>query len=250
MNLDISVEEYKLDSNAYIKYLATEQKRFDIYDSNIDDIKDNLKSKPMKAIIFVTFILVLILGSIIAYKLVIHKLVIESTSYHNEIDGVDIIFDSEKDYIQYNDNIEYNLSQLPEFIKERFKADKWKIYITNEEMAESGLYWGLKDKSDIVGATSVIYKYIIIPNNDRSINMSVVHEMGHYIDKFKYTYTNEWKQIYLKECDNYLREYARTNRIEAFACEFMEFIQTPEELKEKAPQTYKYIENIVNELKK
>lgn len=238
-----------MNSSTYMQYLATKQKRFDIYDNNLEDIKDNLKSKPMKLFIFLSFVLILIFGSVLIYKVVIQKIVIETTCFNTKIDGVNIIFDNKDDYIKYKDNIEYNLIQLPDYIKEQFTEDKWKIYITNEEMANSGLYWGLQDKSDIVGATSLIYKYIIIPNNDRSINMSVIHEMGHYIDRFEYTYTNDWKHIFISESSEYLRDYARTNRIEAFACEFMEYIQTPEELKEKAPLTYNYIHNILQNMK-
>lgn len=239
-----------MDSSTYMNYLATKQKKFDVYDSNIEELKDNLKSTHMRIILFLFFAVGIVFISILTYKLVIQKVVIELTCYHSVIDNVNIIFDNKVDYTKYKDNIEYNLVQLPDSIKDRFTEDGWKIYITNEEMAESGLYWGLQDKSDIVGATSMIHKYIIIPNNDRSINMSVIHEMGHYIDRFEYTYTNEWENIYLKENSQYLRDYARTNRIEAFACEFMEYIQTPEELRDKAPITYSYIDKIVAQLER
>lgn len=233
----------------YLKYVATKQKRFDIYDSNKDDIVDNVSSKSMKMYIAIMLVISLVFVSIITYKIFIQKIVIEVTGYTKEVCGMDIIFDVEGDYDVYKSSLEYNLQQVPDYIKEKLQKDKWKIYITNEEMAEEGVYWGLQDKSDILGATSLIHKYIIIPNNTRSIDMSVIHEIGHYIDNFQYTYSDEWESIFYEERMNYSREYAKTTKTEAFACEFMEYIQTPEELKVKAPKTYNFIDSIVNNLK-
>ena len=143
--------------------------------------------------------------------------------------------------------IEKNLKQINPIILDDFVTSGWKIRITNESMESHGIYFGYRNEGPIIGATSTIYKYIIIPNNEEDINASVIHEMGHFIDDWKYSKTDEWDRIYFEEKDTYLRDYAKTNKFEGFACEYMDFVQRPLELVIKSPKTYGYIKKVLYE---
>ena len=62
--------------------------------------------------------------------------------------------------------------------------------------------------------------------------------------------TSEWLDIYNREKDNYVREYAKTNQFEGFACAYMEYVIMPNSLKERCPDTFNFINNITMEMER
>lgn len=168
-----------------------------------------------------------------------HGIVVEST-----IEGVKVLFDDPND-TWLMPHINSSLVQVNPNTLKKFVAEGWKIKITSENMESNGFYFGWASTGSIAGATSFSYKYLIIPNNLDSVDASVIHELGHFIDHWHYTMTDEWINIYHTEKENYLREYAKVNQFEGFACAYMEYVIVGESLKQRAPQTYEFIDRIM-----
>lgn len=178
----------------------------------------------------------------------IEKTVLETTGLvaESSICGVKVLFDDEQDsYLM--PYINKSLAQINPEILEDFVEKEWMIRITNEDMESNGIYFGLKDTGPISGATSTPYKYIIIPADIDSIDGSVIHEMGHFVDSWKYTTSKEWIEIYEEEKESYIRKYARSNPFEGFACAYMEYVIVNEGLKWRCPKTHEFIQNILQD---
>lgn len=101
------------------------------------------------------------------------------------------------------------------------------------------------------------FNYILVSD-------TFVHELGHFIDHtfgFGLSNSNEFYNIYQEELENYmntieynngnLKIYANINTTsEYFASAYACYILYPDNLKELCPNTYTYIDNIMNEINK
>lgn len=248
-NWDMSDEGRELNPE-YTLYFKNcmETNEIDLKDSFMDDFKDGINFIKKFGIAF--GIVVLILLGVRFYRLNIIKKELErnGVTITSDVGNVNVLFDSEDD-VYLMPLINSNLVQISPWILEEFNRQGWKIRITNENMKKFGIYFGLRVDAEIYGATSFPYKYIIIPNNADSIDASVIHEMGHFLDHWKYTMSEEWAEIYRAENHKYIRDYARLNQFEGFACVYMEYVIVNESLKNRAPFTYEFIDRIVNEKK-
>ena len=166
-------------------------------------------------------------------------LIVEST-----VCGVKVLFDDAND-TWLMPHINSSLVQVNENVLKRFVAEDWKIRITSENMESTGFYFGWQSTGSISGATSFPYKYIIIPDNLSSVDGSVIHELGHFIDSWEHATKDAWANIYHTEKHKYLRDYARVNQFEGFACAYMEYVLVGDSLKNRCPETYEYIDNII-----
>ena len=224
---------------------------------NETDIKDSFKEDINEGLVFVkkTVVTVGLLAvtiwagrnvQIIGYKNVVESNGTIVTSVNN---GVKVVFDNSEDTVLMP-KINTQLAQIKPELLEYFNENGWKIRITDNSEMDHGFYFGSIGNGNVSGATSFTYKYIIIPNNEDDIDASVIHEMGHVLDSWKYTMTPEWLDIYNREKDNYVREYAKTNQFEGFACAYMEYVIMPNSLKERCPDTFNFINNITMEMER
>ena len=224
---------------------------------NETDIKDSFKEDINEGLVFVkkTVVTVGLLAvtiwagrnvQIIGYKNVVESNGTIVTSVSN---GVKVVFDNSEDTVLMP-KINTQLAQIKPELLEYFNENGWKIRITDNSEMDHGFYFGSIGNGNVSGATSFTYKYIIIPNNEDDIDASVIHEMGHVLDSWKYTMTSEWLDIYNREKDNYVREYAKTNQFEGFACAYMEYVIMPNSLKERCPDTFNFINNITMEMER
>lgn len=224
---------------------------------NETDIKDSFKEDINEGLVFVkkTVVTVGLLAvtiwagrnvQIIGYKNVVESNGTIVTSVNN---GVKVVFDNSGDTVLMP-KINTQLAQIKPELLEYFNENGWKIRITDNYEMDHGFYFGSIGNGNVSGATSFTYKYIIIPNNEDDIDASVIHEMGHVLDSWKYTMTSEWLDIYNREKDNYVREYAKTNQFEGFACAYMEYVIMPNSLKERCPDTFNFINNITMEMER
>ena len=250
-SIDNTKDEQKIlettECDKYFKH-SMEMNEDDIKDSFMEDMKDSVKTLKIVCLL-VGAVGISMFGSKI-YKNVVNKAMIEASGVIVESanSGVKIIFDRAAD-VALLPKINANLAQIDEEVLNKFNKEGWKIRITTEDLRSDGYYFGLRSDGMITGATSFECKYITIPNTEECIDASVIHEMGHVIDHWKYTMTSEWIEIYNKEKDKYIRDYAKTNQFEGFACAYMEYVIVNESLKHRCPETYEYIDKIIQDIK-
>lgn len=136
------------------------------------------------------------------------------------------------------------LNQLPSKMLESLNQKGWMFILTPrnlEEVYESGV-------SNTVGLTIYYHARIYVQNNSFSISYCTIHEVGHALDFINnfVSYDNEWKKIYETEAiDSGLSSYFTSSNSEYFAETFQKFFLEPEELKQKAPNTYEFISKFV-----
>ena len=153
----------------------------------------------------------------------------------------------------YVDKVLNNYYRIPEVARNKFEDFGGVLSVTNENLGEK-FY---NDSSlHIVAVTN--YKGT---SKECSINIgtkdstAVLHEMGHFIDYVcgYLSDTEEYKSIWGSEVEAFKSFHytadANTNQAnEYFAESFQVYIESPDELQEKCPQSYDYIVNTLNHL--
>lgn len=149
------------------------------------------------------------------------------------------------------------LNLVDDKVIESFIKSGWEVHIANEESIDE---YGIK--YSVLGLTDVKKRIIIISGfsgNDRSETM--LHEIGHYIDSTYSLYndvdywsqTVEFMVIMNEEQENTtyttkeLRERYNIQYTphEYFAESVSVYFSNSDRLKEEAPRTYEFIENII-----
>lgn len=174
---------------------------------------------------------------------------VEETSVKTYPSFVEVIGVSD-DYV---DKVLSNYYRIPEVARNKFEDFGGVLSITNENLGEK--FFNDSSKH-IVAVTS--YKG---SSKECSINIgtkdvtSVLHEMGHFID-YACGYlseTEEYKAIWGSEVEvfksfHYTADENTSTANEYFAESFQVYIESPNELQEKCPQSYDYIVNTLNHL--
>lgn len=153
----------------------------------------------------------------------------------------------------YVDKVLSNYYRIPEVARNKFEDFGGVLSITNENLGEK--FFNDSSKH-IVAVTS--YKG---SSKECSINIgakdatSVLHEMGHFIDYVcgYLSETEEYKEIWGSEIEafksfHYTADENTSTANEYFAESFQVYIESPNELQEKCPQSYDYIVNTLNHL--
>lgn len=132
----------------------------------------------------------------------------EATKDTNKEIEVDSIEEKKSiyEFLKFSNDISYQnikiaedeISKLPKNIVESFYKEKWSIQITNENLSKKFFNGAYKT---VIGVTITASKQIYIQNNKNSIERSLIHEFGHYLDWYSNYPSNnlEFKQIYNKE---------------------------------------------------
>lgn len=148
------------------------------------------------------------------------------------------------------------LRLIPSGIVNAALANGWTFYVTSKDIAsnyyigDSSKYWG-----QIVALTMQKEKKVYIQNTKiKTSSRSVIHEMGHVLDLMNGVVSNttEFDNIYNEEKEKYPVYTGDVNpdriidRQEYFASSFMQYITNRNGIKNNAPKTFSYIENLVS----
>lgn len=174
---------------------------------------------------------------------------VEETSTKTYPSFVEVIGVSD-DYV---DKVLSNYYCIPEVARNKFENFGGVLSITNENLGEK--FFNDSSKH-IVAVTS--YKG---SSKECSINIgtkdstAVLHEMGHFIDYVcgYLSETEKYKEIWGSEIEafksfHYTADENTSTANEYFAESFQVYIESPNELQEKCPQSYDYIVNTLNHL--
>lgn len=174
---------------------------------------------------------------------------VEETSVKTYPSFVEVIGVSD-DYV---DKVLSNYYRIPEVARNKFEDFGGVLSITNENLGEK--FFNDSSKH-IVAVTS--YKG---SSKECSINIgtkdvtSVLHEMGHFVDYVcgYLSETEEYKAIWDSEVEafksfHYTADENTNQANEYFAESFQVYIESPNELQEKCPQSYDYIIKILEVL--
>lgn len=153
----------------------------------------------------------------------------------------------------YVDRVLNNYYQLPEVAQSKFESFGGVLSITNENL---GAKFYNDSNKHIVAVTN--YKG---SSKECSINIgtrdstAVLHEMGHFIDYVSgyLSDTEEYKSIWGSEVEafksfHYTADDNTNTANEYFAESFQVYVESPNELQEKCPQSYDYIVKTLSHL--
>ncbi len=143
---------------------------------------------------------------------------------------------------------ESEIIKLPTNVVNAFSSDGWTINLTNDNIATK--YFG-GTYSNVLGATKIDSKQIIIQNRKSCIRKSVAHEMGHYLDwHFSFpSLRDEFRKIYNQEIDTFKSKISNSSAVrdekEFFAHTFYYLIKDPSKC---TPMAAQYVQNYVNNI--
>lgn len=153
----------------------------------------------------------------------------------------------------YVDKVLNNYYRIPEVARNKFEDFGGVLSITNENL---GAKFYNDSSLQIVAVTD--YKGT---SKECSINIgtkdstAVLHEMGHFIDYIcgYLSATEEYRNIWGSEVEafksfHYTADENTNQANEYFAESFQVYIESPNQLQEKCPQSYDYIVNTLNHL--
>lgn len=148
---------------------------------------------------------------------------------------------------QYNALLSH-WNKLPDAWKDRFEADGWIVLVTNDN------FWGVEGFTNLLGLTNPIYKTIYIHAECNSLDDTMGHEFGHYID-YVLGYpseSDEFRRLWIKEGAGFEEVgrddgYARTNVTEFFAAICYQMIEAPE-TEESAPESFAFVRSCTEEM--
>lgn len=140
------------------------------------------------------------------------------------------------------------ISQVKNFVTPKLDYYFRKIGFSYQYVSKQDMYKEL-GSYDYVGYFDIINRKIAIENNNKSI-ITILHEFGHFLDylKGKISTTDEFVYVYNKEKNQFKHNYPKTNSSEYFAECYMYYVLSPFYLKKKQPQSYYFMEKIINSL--
>lgn len=139
------------------------------------------------------------------------------------------------------------LGHVPDYIKEMFVDDGWKVVLSKEDLGTrfEDPEQGFAPKK-LRGLTSYDDHVIYLDANTYSIEVSAVHEMGHYVD-WKIAMpseSDEFKQALAEDMDAFMFYFCHrsdTDDAEMFAETFSAYCRQPDDLAQYCPTLYEYM---------
>lgn len=112
---------------------------------------------------------------------------------------------------------------------------------------------GEGDEYDTILGVTTYVNYeateIWLDTNPQMIDNGVLHEIGHSLDSYRQSSTDEFIDIYYSEVDNSgFIGHCKSNNQEYFAEAFQQYFVNGNELYERCPRTYMFIDAFVNSL--
>lgn len=144
------------------------------------------------------------------------------------------------------------LSYIPDYIKQKFLDDGWKIEITSLDLTgqylsqdEEHQVYTINEGETVMGLTVPAESTIYIADTAYSVKQSAVHEMGHYVDRAlgHLSDTDAFRFAMEKDAITY-RFYFPYSHLddeqEFFAETFQAYWKHPDELQRLCPDIYNY----------
>lgn len=167
-------------------------------------------------------------------------------------------------FLEIEDNVHVNLvnytkqylSFIDEDILKALSDTGWRMVLTNDVLKCDNV---LDDNTRIFGYTDPNVKEIRIHADERAINYSVIHEVGHAVvfylqdslDKAGYTSwnSNNMTRLYLHGDEMVQRRYIYEITSEVYAQTFVDYTLYPLELKAQDSKLYTIYDNAVGKIK-
>lgn len=148
------------------------------------------------------------------------------------------------------DVVDDQLAVLPKHILNDFENTDWTITLTSNDIATTYSSDGDK-KNSVKGITEYDFHKIYIQLDKESIYDTPLHEMGHWIDNYygNLSKKDNFQEIYKKDGWHFKYDFYNISEFsqeEMFAEAIYIFYNEPNHLKEKCPNTYKYVKNFLN----
>lgn len=154
------------------------------------------------------------------------------------------------------DNLHEHYEKQPETIRQIFDEDGWDLEVVsgNELNYLYGQGSFYENGYDISGVTVYDIKTIYLSDSPGYAEVSLNHEMGHFLDYSYYTYfgvqpskTDEFYYIYTQEsAPSYLYEdYELSDISEYFAQSYWSYVEEKEDFALFYPMTYQYLDNVI-----
>ena len=142
------------------------------------------------------------------------------------------------------------LAVLPKYILNDFENTDWTITLTSNDIATTYSFDGDK-KNSVKGITEYDFHKIYIQLDKESIYDTPLHEMGHWIDNYygNLSKKDDFQEIYKKDGWHFKYDFYNISEFsqeEMFAEAIYIFYNEPNHLKEKCPNTYKYVKNFLD----
>ena len=141
---------------------------------------------------------------------------------------------------------EKEISRIPQNMLNIFEAEGWRIEISNANI--SAKYFGGR-YGNVMGVTITDQHVIVIQNRTSSIQSSIIHEFGHYIDtRFDFpSLSDEFWEIYLQEVDTFISRIPNSSSVrdemEFFASTFYYMMKDPSKC---TPRATEFVQRYIN----
>ena len=155
-----------------------------------------------------------------------------------------------ENYLGYTNEI---LSMLPENMIDALSESGCGVTITDYDIGKDGYYnegTETPDWSAVTVTWSDGHSNIYVEAGKRSIQQSMIHEIGHSVDYLlgEVSETEEFKNIYYDELKVMASAYYRGSEKEYFAEAFSYYYNFPEK-RNLMPLTFEFIDDLVSEYK-
>lgn len=141
---------------------------------------------------------------------------------------------------------EGEVSRIPQNMLNAFATEGWRIEISNANI--SAKYFGGR-YGNVMGVTITDQHVIVIQNRTSSIQSSIIHEFGHYIDtRFDFpSLSDEFWEIYLQEVDTFISRIPNSSSVrdemEFFASTFYYMMKDPSKC---TPRATEFVQRYIN----
>lgn len=146
--------------------------------------------------------------------------------------------------------IENKLKNIPQWIIESHSENGGKLFLKTNEFPKSD-FTEYGESHRVLGTYNCKTKHIIILNDKTTMESTLYHEYGHYIDSiFMITEEQEFTDIFTEEKEKYFAKVEKSKyhiscKDEYFAGAFSQYIINEKKLKKYCPMTYNIIKKYV-----
>lgn len=177
--------------------------------------------------------------------------VVITLSFFAQCFGHDITKTDGNISIEITQQMDNELSVLPDELVDKFINNGWNLYVTDKNINHDIL--GGEYTDSVGGVTVFDSKVIYIANNSNAVEVAALHEFGHFVDQAIlnwYSSTESFLEAYNEEKDMFKHAYSVNiffNEKECFAELFRRYYNDKDRLKEKCPKLYEQIRIAVEE---
>ena len=149
---------------------------------------------------------------------------------------------------RFVDEVNRQLSFLPEDMLYEFAASGWRIQVTDKNVDQ---YYCDGRYGSVMGCTAYDENLIVIEDRDVAVTEAPIHEIGHWYDEYHGhpSQTAEFDVIYNSETDDFYRAfnyYSHYDKTEMFAESLWKYYCDRDNMRENCPMLYGYMDAIMS----